>query len=479
MKVVIQDIRDLSDSRELLEASPHPFIAVFIYILIIIIVTAAIWSYFGKIDIVVKANGIVRPGDAISTIRNKVSGQVEAVYFTDGKRIKRGEILFIIEHSRLDIEKVELTRKLKQAKEEMKKLTTLRASIKEGKDLFSKRNGDEKDFYNRYQQYQINMEIITKEIELDKKRLNDAKDMLDKLNLLQRSMELNENLLSDVADPYYKEYTNFELKRQSLQMILKQKEYDYEINRKMFEAGAVTKNQMDCAKQALNQARLEYETFIGESIASVFNRIEETKKTINELEFQIRQASNNQYKYKIDTDIDLNNAIQLCETNIEELENKLKSTEVNINDCFVRSPIDGVINIITNISKGDILPSGTDIVTIVPIGNSPLRAQLYILNKDIANVKIGSRIKYHFMALPYKEYGELEGTIVHIGVDTRFDQQKLDGYYIAEATIDDDSISSFKGDQAQVKVGMLCEAQIITKSKRLLFYLLEKIALLR
>ena len=39
-------------------------------------------------------------------------------------------------------------------------------------------------------------------------------------------------------------------------------------------------------------------------------------------------------------------------------------------------------------------------------------------------IRQGQKIKYHFLALPYKEYGELSGTIVNIGTDVKVDQTR-------------------------------------------------------
>ena len=48
MKTYIQDIKDMSDSREMLEAKPHSFMTWFIYIIIAIIGVALVWAYLVK-----------------------------------------------------------------------------------------------------------------------------------------------------------------------------------------------------------------------------------------------------------------------------------------------------------------------------------------------------------------------------------------------------------------------------------------------
>jgi len=97
MKTYIQDLKDITDSREMLESKPHFFLAWFTYILIGIFVVFLIWAYYGQIDDYVKAIGTVRPGEKISTIRNIVAGKVDKVNFDQGMRVREGDVLYTIE----------------------------------------------------------------------------------------------------------------------------------------------------------------------------------------------------------------------------------------------------------------------------------------------------------------------------------------------------------------------------------------------
>ena len=60
MRKDIRHLNELSDSREMLEAKPNPLMVWFIYLLLIMIVSALIWIYYGKMDEVVKADGVIR-----------------------------------------------------------------------------------------------------------------------------------------------------------------------------------------------------------------------------------------------------------------------------------------------------------------------------------------------------------------------------------------------------------------------------------
>ena len=153
MKTYIQDIKDMSDSREMLESKPHFFMTWFVYILLAIIGVALIWAYFGEIEDYVKANGAVRPGDRISTIRNAISGRVDTVNIEEGMRVKKGDVLYTIDTNGILLDKDEKAKIVSRLEKEKENLFKFKKSIQEEKNLFDLNNADEVDYFNRFQKY--------------------------------------------------------------------------------------------------------------------------------------------------------------------------------------------------------------------------------------------------------------------------------------------------------------------------------------
>ena len=347
MKTYIQDLKDITDSREMLESKPHFFLAWFAYILIGILVVALIWAYFGQIEDYVKATGTVRPGEKISTIRNMVTGRVDEVYFEQGMKVKEGDVLYRIEIDGLISEKEQLERKVNRLETENNNLIKLKNSILENKNLFDNENIDEIDFYNRYRKYETDRLVSIEQYE------NQRVDML-----------------------------------------------------------VQTENELSINKSNLDNAQVS-----------------------------------------------------------------LRNIEINIDNSSVKASIDGIVNVYSEISTGDFLQGGVEIATIVPDVSTEYRVQLMVPNENIAEVELGQKIKYHFHALPFREYGEAEGIVQKISNDSRVDSETGISYYVVEATLEETKMESYKGDIREVKVGMACEAQVVTKSRSILRWLLEKINL--
>jgi len=400
MRPLIQNISEITDSRELLESKLHPFLTVFIYLLLILIATAFAWSYFGEIDDYVKANGVVRPNEKISSIKNKITGKVETVNYEEGKTVKKGDVLFTIEHANLDLEKEAVIKLLTKTKQELNNLKKLKRSIIDGKNYFD-RNAENQEDYNE-----------------------------------------NDNLFIGTNNMYHTRYIDYRLNVQKLQNIVEQNKDEYQSLQQLVEYGAVTQKEVDDAEKALDRAKLELQKYRGNTLVQIDDTIEATEKTI------------------------------------ESLNKDLDSINIKLSDCVVTSPIDGIINVTSEINKGDLLQSGVEVATVVPRTSSQYKVQLYVSNKDIANIKEGQKIKYHFLALPYREYGELEGTITKIGTDSRTEQRTGNSFYMVEAGIENKPLYSYKGEKAEIKVGMACEAHVIIRSKKILYYVLEKINLM-
>jgi multidrug resistance efflux pump len=134
MKNVIYNLKDITDSKELLEAKPHPFTTMLIYILIAFLVISIAWSYFGEIDIVIKSNGVVRPNEKVSKIINKIPGKVESINIQDGQKVKKGDVLYTIEYGNLTLEQKTFFDEFKKVKKENDNLSKLKKSIVDNKN---------------------------------------------------------------------------------------------------------------------------------------------------------------------------------------------------------------------------------------------------------------------------------------------------------------------------------------------------------
>ncbi len=104
MKPIILDMNEMSDSREVYESRPHPFFVIFIYMLLIMLAVAIVWAACFKLDVVVKGMGLVASREAASVVTNTYSGAITECYITDGQTVSKGDILYEVEATDLNLQ---------------------------------------------------------------------------------------------------------------------------------------------------------------------------------------------------------------------------------------------------------------------------------------------------------------------------------------------------------------------------------------
>lgn len=500
------DLKDITDSREVLEAKPHPFLTWFIYILIALILTSLTWAYLCEIEEYVKVTGSVRPGEKISRIRNTIGGKVDQVNMIEGMWVNQGDILYTIEVSNMLIEREEKIRLISQLELETEHLNRFQNSILQGTNLFDSNHSQETEYYNQVQKYfsdfiinteqiennRLNFEQMKVDVELSiniaEERLIVAKIELSNLETLLASVESETNLFNEQNTEFYNKYKTHHLHLERLRTIYQQRKDTYNKLDRLLALGGVTWAEVDEAKIQKESAKLDLDKYQKNYQISLQDSIRQTSFNITELTNSLEKYQNSLDSYQdrdqstelmikkvqLDMIVQTEERLLANRNSLNSLLNDLRLIDNNIAKGVVKAPIDGVVNLLVEISKGDLVIDGSEVAIIVP-DNTDYVMQLMIHNQDIANISIDQRIRYRFHALPYRDYGELKGTVQTIGADARIDNLSGFSYYLAEATVDDTTLQNHKGQSEHIKAGMVFDAYMITHSKPVIRWLLEKI----
>lgn len=379
MKGPILKFDQLTDSKEILHGREPDFIILFIAIILFLFITAFIWLWFARVDMIIKATGIVRPLRNISGIYNHYQGEIEQINYTQGQKIARGELLYSIKSTTLKLEKNHL----------LKEIEKLRGEI-------------------------------------------------SALEKLKKSIEDNKNILSESNIVYYNRFLAFKMKYS--QLIL------------------------DC-NRAENRYRRE------ESLTAKFT----TDSKLEKLETDYKFADLSRIRYKTETIVSIIKEIDNKSDKLEQLLQQLNTTNQKITTTNMRAPISGTVQICQYFNEGDYMPAGIEVLRIIPDSNSRLKMQITVKNKDISQLETGQVIKYRFLSLPYREYGILKGRIKKIGSDILRKKDKSSSPYVIEASIAGNELFDEKGNAEFIKVGMLAEARIVGRKRKLLYLVLEKL----
>lgn len=497
----ILDIEQITYSRELFEAKPAKFVSYLIYIFISILIICLAWAYMNEIDIVARGQGIVRPSEQINTIRIEYTGKLNELNIYEGIHIEKGDILFELEHSTLDLQKQQYQLRIDELNDEIVSLKSFENSIKNSEELFDNQSTFNSYYKSRYNNYVQNMKYLEVKQESNKLNINKT-NKLDiyktQLSELEKELKLNELLSSSIKQSKdlntdsnynykYNEYlTHIEQFENQINFLL----INDIKNEELLKSGIISKHEYDKSKLDLenlklsyNEYKLNYMTTLNEKISGIKESIVSVKSQI-ELEVfngDILESEEINYgiqleKYKLDTLISIHDLIIEKQNILNDLEVQLNSVIVQIDHAVVKSPSSGNINFIKEVSVGDYLSIGDEILTIIPDESENLTIDIALPNSEVSGIQVGDIVKFQFDALPFREFGEFKGVINSISSDIKIDNYG-NSYYLVEAKLLDHQSISYKGENRKVKVGMSCNAYLVKEQKKVFYWLLEKINL--
>ncbi|WP_270660193.1 HlyD family efflux transporter periplasmic adaptor subunit [Paraclostridium bifermentans] len=500
MKFKIEDINNLSDSRQVLESKPNKFITIFIYILLSLILIFLTWAWFSEKEVVVKVSGVVRPNSQVQTISNIVQGEVKNVNLKNGEKVSKGDILFEIDSDSLEKEKERIDDQIDKINEDISNLNKLNKSIDNNTNYFSN-SGSEKEYYYKFKSYESGNTVSLAEknnIANSKNELSGEKAKLDKLS---KSI-IEETNYNEKNSAYSAQYESYMSSKQIIQNKIDQlnsskNELSKKLEsdkKKISEIPEDDAQQLDLIKVSIDEKQQqisqiefeiknsneELEKLKNDTVSQIKGAIQEASQSINTLDGNLKsideKSSINKDNNKTTILAQIEEKINLNKQSKMELEANKKQVEESLEKCVIKSPVNGKVNTLVDLQKGLVLQPGTIVANIIPNSNN-YKIDLMIPTKDIANINTDKKIKYSFEALPYREYGFLEGNIESISPDSKIDSKTGISFFTGEGSLNSTMLHSNKGEESYIKSGMICEAKIITRNEKMMYYLLEKIGL--
>tara|TARA_Y100001934_G_scaffold160441_1_gene191486 strand:- start:29122 stop:30846 length:1725 start_codon:yes stop_codon:yes gene_type:complete len=144
-------------------------------------------------------------------------------------------------------------------------------------------------------------------------------------------------------------------------------------------------------------------------------------------------------------------------------------------DIEVRAPADGVVLDLPKLGFGSIVKEGDKLFTLVR-SNVPLALEIDVDPKDINDVRIHSVASIKLDALPFQEYGDIEGTLVYVSEDTYDESLSGDkgSFYRARVKVKDGEFKKLPND-FRLTSGMTASADLLIGKRKLMTYLTRPI----
>lgn len=463
MKYKIENLEDITDSREILQSSPKGFSKIMTYIIIAMLTSLVIWSLIAHKEVSIMASGVVRPGSDINKISSSLAGNISEINVKDGDRVNKGDTLIVINGSQYELQKQVLQKSLDDKNKTIELTKKLKESILDGENKFSDNNEDEREYSKKFELFQQNLTSSGSQASFYKEQKNEINNEISNLELLKRGIEEGKNYFNE-GNSFYYQYNDY---------ILSIKSYDEQIAACENDMNSPALNSSDVLelKNKLETYRAEKDKLKNTEMMNISKEIKQDKDKLSQL--QISSASGN---YKEQYISNLDNTISNIQSTIDEISINLETINAQIDSASIKALSDGIVNLFSNLSVGDFLQSGREIASILPEDEENLQVDVYINNQSFGNIKEGQEVMIELAALPSSEYGYIKSELDNISVDAK--NSKDASYYTATCPIDKMFLTNKKGESADIKNGMIAEVRIISRKVTYFRYFLEKIDIL-
>ena len=474
MKYKIEELKDITDSREIMQSKPQGFSRYMMYIIIAVLVLVLVWSLIATKEICVKANGVVVPKKETTKISSTLNGKVTTNNVTEGMKVKKGDILLSIDGEEYELQKKSLDDSLKNKEKELEANKKLKNSILDEKNYLDSSDSVESNYSKMYDLYIQNIKTGNAQVEAVDIQKDNIKKTISDLNILIKCYKEEKNYF-DTSNYLYYQYSDYEmtLKNYRDQITSYKEKINVLQGSKTEENKDSIEAQIEELQKGIDSINSEIEKFKNTSIMNITSTIAENESKLKE---SVATSSSGSYKEQYISQLD--STISSLESTISDIKMNLDMTNEKIDETTIKAQYDGVITLLNEVKVGDYIQAGTQIASIVPENSKEYKAQIYIANQDFGEINEGEDVILEFVSLPQSEYGIVKTNIKEISVDAKVSEKQGTSYYTGECTIPLTSMKNKKGATVDIKNGMLVQARIINREVSYFRYFLEKINIL-
>lgn len=426
-----------AEGIEILYSEPSRMIAATIMLMLLIVVSALLWSFIGRADVIVSAPGILGPEDEVRRVYAPINGELVDIYVTEGAPVSEGDLLARLnarDAIQVAANAVEAELALKEAEQEHKDFParrelmqrhaeSLQAQIETAEHLHEKRVTE--GLAKLSQAQKAKLEEARGTLEKAGRNRDTARREWDKLQRLfsrPGGGGISKSKVEEARDVSLASETDYKLAEAKLG----------ELEFQLSEEHARAKVELDSSDQKLEELRIEHE-----------KALNDIKQEEYRIELKYRSAR-----------LAAEAATRITFENIDA-ENYLR----------IPSPVSGVVTYVASTQKGDKVQANTPLISIAPKGARSV-LKIDIDEKDRGFLREGLEVKLKFSAFPYQRYGFIAGTLDYISPSTQRSQSDT-LVYKGHVSLNKDYYRVNDIDYP-LRYGMTAIAEVVVRKRRLI-----------
>ena len=401
--------------QEILGKPPRWIIRAGIGIVLVVVLTIFIGSWFFKYPDIIQANITVTTINPPVPLVAKTTGKITKLFVRENQSVEKNTTIAIIENTANYHDIILLNHILDTLTKIELFPDTLRLNLGEiqsGFASFSRLLSD----YHAFKK----MDYYHQKIQSIEQQIKDNKKYLHRLTVQQKILQ--------------KEYLI------SLQQ--------FQRDTSLFNKKVLSKVDMEKSEKALLQQKYSYEG-IKTTIASTQTQLNQLFQQILDLKLQNRKEEQQQ------------------EIALEEAFQNLKSQIAQWQQTYlIISPISGKVSFNEIWSQNQTVQTGETVATVIPIGKTDIIGKIQIPATGAGKVKVGQKVNIKFNNFPHMEFGLIRGKIKNISLVPVVTKEN-GAIYTAEVELPKDLVTNY-GKKLKFSQEMTGTAEIITDDVRLL-----------
>jgi hemolysin D len=422
----------------ILVAEPLRLTHALIYTMVALVVSALVWSFVGRADVIVTAQGTLSPESEVRRFYAPIDGELADVYIAEGQPVSKDDVVARL-NARGAIQAatnaLEAQLKLDDAERDWKEFPEKKL-LMERKAAALKEQMEVEEHLHETRV----AEGTTKLAEGQKAQLAEARTELDSARRTRDAAKLEldrfARLLAlpgggGVSEIQVESKRNAYMEADNATRIAQSKltELDFRLSHEYSQAKA----QLETSGQEATSLKLQYESAMRE-IASAGDKLRlqlQTARLVAEAADRIRFEN-------IDKD----------------------------NFLLILAPVSGVITDVTSTQPGDKIQANTPLGGIAPKDARPV-LKIAIAEHDRAFLHEGQAVKLKFNAFPYQRYGVIDGTLEFISPATKPSPETRQPVYEGRVTLARDYYQ-VADTHYPLRYGMTATAEIVVRERRLI-----------
>jgi HlyD family secretion protein len=375
------------------------------------------WAALSKVDEVAIASGQIIPSVQVQPMRSLASGLLREIKVTEGTPVKKGDVLVQLDPTMSQADVDRLQKLAKQSREILARLDAERKGTSQAGTALQNQL-----LMARLREFRDRQTAAAAEVNRQRSLMRTAQVKLSQLELelahTRRKGRAYQSLVARGGVPRF-DYLDARIKADSLRKDI-----------------SVQWQELEQAKQSYQAARSNATRLASERQSEILTHIEKQRQDLTDLEGKLTQAQN-QHK---------------------------QST--------VHAAVSGTVYNIKATKAGATVQPGEELLSIVPEGEE-LILEAKVLNQDIGFVRPGMRVKIKLATFPYQEFGMVEGTISKISPNA-VNEPNVGLVFPVQVRLRQQAVQ-VKGQNVAIAPGMEATAEIVTRQKTVLSFLLDPI----